>query len=710
MTTTAVATPVVLSTAEAAHRRAERGPVARPATSRSYASIVRANVFTIFNLILLVAGVATLAFGEWQDALFLGVLVSNSAIGIAQEVRAKHALDRLAALVAPDALVVRDGVARRVAVEDVVVGDLARVQAGDQVVADGKLVDDVGLAVDESILTGESRPAVRTAGDELRSGSFVVEGAGAFVVEAVGEDSYAARIVGEARTFRHPRSPLERALNRLLITLVCVIVPLGLTLGIALWERRTPLSTAVPTTVAAVVTLVPEGLILLASLTYAVGALRMARRGALAQQLNAIESIAAVDVVCLDKTGTLTEPRLRVVTLVATPSEDDDTLRGAVASYAASAATRNATVEALAAAYPVPAEAPHSQVAFSSTRRFGVRARDRNPRGAAPRRGGGHRVVLPQSGRRAEGALGRPPRDGRRGRARHRHPRRARSRRTRAAGGPGGAAPARARQRRRRTHLTRRETPRRRSTPRRRPLCRDDRRRRQRRSRAQGGTARDRAGYGFADGPERCGPRPRARRLRSRAGARRRRTPDAAQPLPRREAVRHEVGVRRRAHPLDRLDADGLPAAAAASDARCVADDRHPRVLPRARAVVGHVRGPRLPAGDRPLRGAGRDGSGARRPLELPVRPQRRRPRSTRSADGGHDVARRNGPVPRARPRSRWGSAQLLRLGSLRGARAGVPRHPRNSLHARFLRARRPERGLDRRRPRSGRRARRNRA
>jgi len=372
MTTTAVATPVGLSTAEAERRRAERGPVARPATSRSYASIVRANVFTIFNLILLVAGVATLAFGEWQDALFLGVLVSNSAIGIAQEVRAKHALDRLAALVAPDALVVRDGVARRVAVEDVVVGDLARVQAGDQVVADGKLVDDVGLAVDESILTGESRPAVRTAGDELRSGSFVVEGAGAFVVEAVGEDSYAARIVGEARTFRHPRSPLERALNRLLITLVCVIVPLGLTLGIALWERRTPLSTAVPTTVAAVVTLVPEGLILLASLTYAVGALRMARRGALAQQLNAIESIAAVDVVCLDKTGTLTEPRLRVVTLVATPSEDDDTLRGAVASYAASAATRNATVEALAAAYPVPAEAPHSQVAFSSTRRFGV--------------------------------------------------------------------------------------------------------------------------------------------------------------------------------------------------------------------------------------------------------------------------------------------------------------------------------------------------
>ena len=147
----------------------------RPA-SRSYASIVRANVFTVFNLILAVAGAATLAFGQWQDALFLGVLVANAVIGTGQEVRAKRALDRLSALVAPDATVVRDGEPRRVPVDDVVVGDLVRVGPGDHVVADGTLTRAEWLQLDESILSGESRPVRRTAGDAVRSGSFVVEG------------------------------------------------------------------------------------------------------------------------------------------------------------------------------------------------------------------------------------------------------------------------------------------------------------------------------------------------------------------------------------------------------------------------------------------------------------------------------------------------------------------------------------------------------
>src|SRR5262249_2652725 len=147
-----------------------------PATSRSYKSIVVANVFTIFNLILLVAGVVTLAFGEWQDALFLGLLVANAGIGIAQEVRAKHALDRLAALVAPTATVLRDGSPRRVDVDEVVEGDVVLLEPGDQVVADGTLRRSEGLAVDESILTGESDPVGKAAGDEVRSGSFAVEG------------------------------------------------------------------------------------------------------------------------------------------------------------------------------------------------------------------------------------------------------------------------------------------------------------------------------------------------------------------------------------------------------------------------------------------------------------------------------------------------------------------------------------------------------
>ena len=356
-----------LTETEAAERLALRGERPREPSSRSYASIVRANVLTVFNLILALAGAATLAFGEWQDALFLGVLVSNSAIGITQEVRAKRALDRLTALVAPRASVVRDGRARRVAVEEVVVGDLVRLEPGDQAVADGTLEQAEALRLDESILSGESEPVTRAAGDEVRSGSFAVEGVGDYVVTAVGQESYAARLTGEARSFRHPRSPLERALNRLLFVLVGVMLPLGLALGYALWHRHAALHTAVPTTVAAVVTLVPEGLILLASLTYAVAALRMARRGALAQQLNAIESLASVDVVCLDKTGTLTEPSLRVTDLVGPPS-----LEAHLARYAASSIARNATLEAIATAYPAAAAPVEEQIPFSSRQRFGA--------------------------------------------------------------------------------------------------------------------------------------------------------------------------------------------------------------------------------------------------------------------------------------------------------------------------------------------------
>jgi cation-transporting ATPase E len=360
-----------LTEAEAARRLSARPPRER-STSRSYASIVRANVFTVFNLILAVAGTATLVFGEWQDALFLGVLFSNAAIGITQEVRAKRALDRLAALVAPTANVVRDGTVRSASVDEVVVGDLLRIQAGDQVVADGELVTATGLALDESILTGESRPVLHSLHDQVRSGSFVVEGAGELVVDATGDESYAARITGEARTFRHPRSPLERALNRLLVTLVAVIAPLGIILGAALWERRTPIAEAVPTSVAAVVTLVPEGLILLASVTYAVAALRMARRGALAQQLNAIESLASVDVVCLDKTGTLTEPRLEVLRLLPADGVPEAELQARAADYAAAAPVRNATVDALRDRLPGGRQTVSATVPFSSRERFGA--------------------------------------------------------------------------------------------------------------------------------------------------------------------------------------------------------------------------------------------------------------------------------------------------------------------------------------------------
>jgi cation-transporting ATPase E len=363
-----------LSEDEAAYRIAERGPLEQPATSRSMASIIRANVFTVFNFILVSFGALTFIFGHFEDALFVAILVANSGIGILQEWRAKRALDRLAGLVAPHATVVRDGADRDVGVDDVVVGDLVRVAQGDQLVADGQVEQSNAMRLDESVLTGETRAIRRQRGEHVRSGSFVLEGGGVYTVSAVGADSYAQRVATVAREFRHPRSPLQLDMNRLLLVLVAVMIPLGALLGYALFERDTEVSEAVTTSVAAVVTLIPEGLILLMSLTYAFAALRMTRRGALAQQLNAIESLASVDVICLDKTGTLTEAALRVVDHVPVSGGDREFLAKALRRYGASQPARNPTLDAIVEAFPGEAEEASGHVPFSSARRWsGVR-------------------------------------------------------------------------------------------------------------------------------------------------------------------------------------------------------------------------------------------------------------------------------------------------------------------------------------------------
>ena len=356
-----------LSEQEAAERQ-PGGPSRARASSRSYATIVRANVFTVFNGILGGFGAVTLIFGDWRDALFLAVVVANATIGITQEVRAKRSLDRLALLVAPRARVRREGREREVAVEEVVDGDLLEVGPGDQVVADGELLEASGLLLDEAILSGESRPVPRTAGDELRSGAFVLEGTGAFRVTAVGAESFAAKLTGEARRFRHPRSPLELAVNRLLYALVALVFTLGGMLGYSLYHRHVALHTAVSTSAAGVVSLVPEGLVVLVSLTYAVAAVRMSRRGVLAQQLNAIESLASVDTICVDTTGTLTDPSLRLVEVLPAPGVGEERLRSALAGFAAASSVRNLTVEAIARELPAQPPAVLGEVPFSSAR------------------------------------------------------------------------------------------------------------------------------------------------------------------------------------------------------------------------------------------------------------------------------------------------------------------------------------------------------
>jgi cation-transporting ATPase E len=361
-----------LSETDAARALDAGGKPPRQRSSRSYASIIRANTLNIPNGILFVFGALTITFASWKDALFLGILVSNVVIGSFQEIRSKRALDRLAALVAPDALVVRDGVERRVPIEQVVVGDAVRLSAGDQVVADGTVINADGLALDEANLTGESEPVLRGAGEAVWSGSFAIEGAALFEATAVGADSRAAQLTATARAFRHPRSPLERANDRLLLWIIVLAVPLAIGLTASVLARVGSNAARVQAITAGLVNLVPEGLILLISVTAAVSAFKMARRGVLAQQLNAVESLASVDLVCTDKTGTLTEPTPRVVALVPADGSDETTFAHDLAIYAASAPSRNLTLEAIndAGLAEVTSLAVIGQVPFSSRRRW----------------------------------------------------------------------------------------------------------------------------------------------------------------------------------------------------------------------------------------------------------------------------------------------------------------------------------------------------
>ena len=288
-----------LTQAEATRRLAAAG---RPeqATSRTYRSIVLSNTLTLFNLILGVFFVVIVLAGRPRDGLFGGIIVANSAIGIIQEVRAKRVLDRAALLIAPHARAVRDGVETSVAAGGVVTGDLVVLHAGDQILADGSVVEASGLTVDESLLSGESEPVSKAPGDRLMAGSYCVEGGGRMVVEEVGDGSYAGKLVGRARAFSLERSPLEHEINRLLRVMVAVMVPLAAAFVWVLVSHDIAYSAAAATATAGIVTLVPEGLVLLTSMTFAVAAVRLARRGMLVQYLNAVESLANVDTVCVD--------------------------------------------------------------------------------------------------------------------------------------------------------------------------------------------------------------------------------------------------------------------------------------------------------------------------------------------------------------------------------------------------------------------------
>ncbi|TFV66966.1 UNVERIFIED_ORG: HAD family hydrolase [Bacillus sp. AZ43] len=355
--------------AEQRRRRGE-GNVAVSASSRSYARILRTNVFSFFNVILFVIGAALLALGRYNDAVTsVGLGLVNAAISAVQEIRAKRKLDRLQLLGRSGVVVVRDGRDVEVAPEEVVRGDVIRVRPGDQLVVDGPLLDGGRVDVDESLLTGESDPLHKLPGDDLLSGSFCVGGEGFQLARDVGPASYASRLTADARQASTDRTPLQHRIE-FVVRLVMLLVALmsATILAQAALEGFSLVRTVQTTAVLS--GLVPYGLFFLVAVAYTVGAARSSGRGALVQQVNAVESVSNVDVVCTDKTGTLTTGRLTVAGVQPVGVLGAGETERLVGSLARSTSAPNLTSAALAASLPGEAWQVRDEIPFSSTLRW----------------------------------------------------------------------------------------------------------------------------------------------------------------------------------------------------------------------------------------------------------------------------------------------------------------------------------------------------
>ena len=338
-----------LSAAEVAERVA-RGAVNRvkDRTSRSVTSIIRENVLTLFNAIIVAASVIVLLFGDLRDGIFGGVMIINAIIGIVSELRAKRTLDSLAIVDAPQATVLRGGALSVVPARDVVLDDVIDLTLGDQVSVDGTVLSAVGLEIDESLLTGESRPVKKKQGDQLLAGTSVVAGSGRMVATAVGERVYAQGLSEQARAFTRTVSEIQVSINRVLQVVSIMLLPVVILTFYSQnrvaggnggdWREALVLS------VASVIGMIPQGLVLLTSMNFAIGSATLARRGVLVQELPAVEVLARVDCLCLDKTGTLTTGGIRVRGVEVVSGEESSVLC-ALASCASD--RTNATAEAI---------------------------------------------------------------------------------------------------------------------------------------------------------------------------------------------------------------------------------------------------------------------------------------------------------------------------------------------------------------------------
>ncbi len=344
-----------------------------PRSGRTVGEIVRANVFTRINAILAVLLVIVLATGSWINGAFGLLIIANSAIGIIQELRAKRTLDSLAVLGEARPLVRRSTGEARVARDEIVLDDLIVLTPGDQVVVDGEIVEADYLEVDESLLTGESDPEPKGAGEAVLSGSFAVSGAGVYRATKVGADAYAAQLVAEASRFTLVRSELQGGINRILRFITWLLIPVGIaTVIVQLLYTGSDWRQAVLRMAGALVPMVPEGLILLTSMAFALGVVRLGKRQCLVQELPALEGLARVDVVCADKTGTLTENGMRCGDIVALADVDAPRIRAALAQLAAADPHPNASLQAIAEEVGEPASlwTPQARAPFTSAKKW----------------------------------------------------------------------------------------------------------------------------------------------------------------------------------------------------------------------------------------------------------------------------------------------------------------------------------------------------
>ena len=344
-----------LTTDEVERRTAEGKTNEAPeGTTRSTSQIVFANIFNPVNAIMLALFVLILIAGFPADGLFVGVVISNSVIGIAQELYARRELRKLELLNAPAARVRRDGTEQEIAVDTIVSDDIVLLAPGDQVVVDGEVIASLGLELDESLLTGEADPIDKNLGDEVLSGSFVNAGSGEYRATKVGAESYANTLAAEAKKFTLVDSELRKGINLILRFLVIAIPPAGLLLLFSLLDVEDRWQEALQGTVAAAVAMVPDGLVLLTSLAFVAGVIALARRQALAKELATVELLARVDTLCLDKTGTITTGEISFGSVVALDGFDDDYVRAALGAYAAADPNPNPTLAAVAGELPPP--------------------------------------------------------------------------------------------------------------------------------------------------------------------------------------------------------------------------------------------------------------------------------------------------------------------------------------------------------------------